>query len=89
MDNYLPQDALWAINDVLKTKTDTVQPAQIGARRMKIKIEAMEKLVRIQAAIFCLGDPKMIEAIRDEAYNRIMVAEKHNEMTGNHRKPWQ
>lgn len=79
------ENVLWAIKEVLAVKHEKVTPMSgpDAGKRIKQKIDATEKLVRICAALHSLLVDDLKEAINAEAVNRLAIAK----ISG--RKPWQ
>lgn len=79
------QDILWAIQGVLLLRKEKVTPMSgpDAGKRIKVKIDSIEKLVRIRACMLSLENADLLEAVEFEAKNRIMLSN----VTG--RKPWE
>lgn len=81
---------LFAVNKILKLKKEKVIRAfEPSGKWRKERILPPEKLIRIRAALLTLP-PELLEVIDFEAKNRVMIAAKQAEITGNPpRNPWE
>jgi|SRR6267142_1003885 len=78
------ETVLYAVKEVLGTKHEKVTPLSgpNAGKRIKQRVDATEKLVRIHAAIYSLLSTELRTALEDEAKNRVVIGH----VSG--RKPW-
>jgi hypothetical protein len=79
------KSVLYAVKGVLVAKYEKVTPmtGPDAGKLIKRRVDTVEKLVRIQAAIYALLPAELLEGIDFEAKNRVMLSE----ISG--RKPWE
>lgn len=77
-------DILWAIKAVTQLNKEKVTPMSgpDAGKRIKVKIDAVEKLVRIRTLMLTMN-AEFLEAIDDEARNRVTLSQITD------RKPWE